>query len=235
MTLTVIVTRSQPGARETAESLTTIGFAPILSPMLQIVETGFDAADFEGIRHIIFTSVNGIHALRGADVPKDIRAWCVGPSTGEVAREAGFTHVLEGGGNADDLAQMILASQPHGTLLHVANEAAAGNLVAALKAGGHDARFAAPYRTDPAPSLSQDALGALGEASPVIVLIHSAKAAAAVAASAPNLEHAALVAISEAALAPLAGRAGLGEWVARKPNDGDLMQALLLAQAALRR
>lgn len=235
MTLPVIVTRSQPGARETAGSLTQLGVWPILSPMLQIAETGFDPAVLDGVRHIIFTSVNGVHALRGEPVPRDICAWCVGPSTGEAAGEAGFTEVIEGGGNADDLARKIIAAHPSGPLLHVANEAAAGNLVATLKEAGFDARFAAPYRTDPAASLTGEALAALDTAPAAIVLIHSAKAAAALAASQPNLERAAIVAISEAALVPLDGQAGLGNWVALKPNDADLMQAVLLAKAALLR
>lgn len=235
MTLPVIVTRSQPGASETAGSLTQLGVWPILSPMLQIAETGFDPAVLDDVRHIIFTSANGVHALRGDAVPRGICAWCVGPSTGEAAREAGFTQVIEGGGNADDLARKIIAAAPKGPLLHVANEAAAGNLVAHLKNAGFDARFAAPYRTDPAASLNGEALTALDAARAIIVLVHSAKAAAALAASGPNLERAAIVAISEAALAPLTGQAGLGDWVARKPNDADLMQAVLLAKTALLR
>ncbi|MBU4063594.1 MAG: uroporphyrinogen-III synthase [Alphaproteobacteria bacterium] len=235
MTLPVIVTRSQPGARETAASLEALGFTPLLSPMLQIVETGFDPAVLNGVRHIVFTSVNGLGAVRSAGIPGDIVAWCVGPSTAGAAREAGFSHVVEGDGNAGDLARRILASGIQGPLLHIANEAAAGDLVALLRAGGCDARFCAPYRTEPAASLSAAALAALNGPSPVAVLLHSAKAAAAVAAGAPNLEHAALVAISAAALAPLKGQGGLGEWVARKPNDSDLMHALLDAQAAVLR
>jgi uroporphyrinogen-III synthase len=235
VTLPVIVTRSQPGAEDTAEELKIIRFKPILSPMLHIVPTGFDPKVAEGIRHIIFTSINGVHAVADAGIPKDIRAWCVGPATGKAATEAGFTHVIEGDGNADELAARILASRPHGPLLHVANEAAAGRLVAALREAGYDARFASPYRTEPADSLTPEALAALQGPEPAMLLIHSAKAAAAVAATGADLSRAAVIAISEAALAPLKAAAGLGEWVARKPNEGDVMHALLIATAELTR
>lgn len=229
MSLSVIVTRTLPGARDTADHLARLGFKPILSPMLSIVETGLDPDALIGIRHIVFTSANGVRPL-GAP---GLTAWCVGPSTAEAARKAGFDPVIEGDGNADDLARLILAAHPEGPLLHIANEAAAGELVAALKAGGLDARFAAPYRTDPASSLAVEAAAALASGTPVIVLLHSAKAAAALAALDPNHNHAALVAISAAAAAPLKVRAGLGTWIAERPNEDSLMDALGLAARAL--
>lgn len=235
MNLPVIVTRSQPGAQDTAEAVALLGFRPILSPMLRIVPIPFDPQAAEGIRHIIFTSLNGVLAVADTNIPKDIRAWCVGPATGEAASNAGFTHVIEGGGNADDLTEKILASCPHGPLLHVANEAAAGKLVSRLCAAGYDARFTAPYRTDPAEAFSDDARAALEAQAPVLLLAHSARAASAVAATGADLSRAAVVAISDAALAPLKGAAGLGEWVASRPNEGEVMQALLKASVHLLR
>lgn len=233
MSLPVIVTRTLPGARDTAENLTRLGFAPLLSPMLSITETGFAPGDLAGVRHLIFTSANGVRAVRGAELPPDLTAWCVGPSTADAAREAGFATVIEGDGNAEDLARLILASHPDGPLLHIANEAAAGELVAALKSGGLEARFSAPYRTEAATSLSAEALEALAGLRPVILLLHSAKAASAVAASRPQLANAGLVAISEAALAPLQNAASRGHWIAARPNEDSLLDALQRAAAAL--
>jgi hypothetical protein len=159
--LPVIVTRTLPGAHDTAENLARLGFAPLISPMLSITETGLSPRDLSGIRHLIFTSANGVRAARGVEVPPDVTAWCVGPSTADAAREAGFATVVEGDGNAEDLARLILCAHPIGPLLHIANEAAAGDLVAALKSGGLEARFSAPYRTDAAASLSAEARDAL--------------------------------------------------------------------------
>ena len=229
MSLSVIVTRTLPGARDTADQLKRLGYAPLVSPMLAIVEIGLDPDALIGVRHIVFTSANGVRPLGAGG----LTAWCVGPSTAEAARKAGFATVIEGDGNAEDLARLILAARPEGPLLHIANEAAAGDLVAALKAGGLDARFTAPYRTDPATSLVPEAAAAITSGAPVIVLLHSAKAAAALANLHPDLTQAALVAISAAAAAPLNGSAGLGTWLAERPNEDSLMDALGLAARAL--
>ncbi len=233
MSLPVIVTRTLPGASDTAENLTRLGFAPILSPMLSIAETGLAPNDLDGIDHLIFTSANGVRAVRSTELPPYLTAWCVGPSTADAAREAGFVNIIEGDGNVEDLAHLILSAHPDGPLLHIANEAAAGELVAALRSGGLEARFSAPYRTDAATSLSPEARAALVGSRPVILLLHSAKAASAVADSRPHLANAGLVAISEAALAPLRGEASRGHWIAARPNEDSLMEALQVAAAAL--
>lgn len=229
MSLSVIVTRTLPGARDTADHLAHLGYTPFLAPMLSIVETGLDPDALIGIRHIVFTSANGIRPIDAAG----LTAWCVGPSTAEAARRAGFCPVIEGDGNAEDLARLILAAHPEGPLLHIANEAAAGDLVAALKAGGLDARFTSPYRTEPASSLAPEAAAALASGAPVIILLHSTRAAAALAALHPNLSRAALVAISAAAAGPLKETAGLGIWIAARPNEQSLMDALANAARAL--
>lgn len=235
MSLAVIVTRTQPGADETARHLSGRGFRAIVSPMLRIVETRLDLSVLEGVRDIVFTSANGVRAfaLAGAEA-EAFTAWCVGPSTAAAAHEAGFGRVVEGDGDADDLATLILTarSELSGPLLHIANDAAAGNLVATLTAAGVEARFAAAYRTDAAPSLSDEALTALAER-PAILLIHSAKGAAAIATTGAPLANAIIVAISQAAAAPLQNIVTRGQWVAQRPNEDALMTALDEAAAAL--
>lgn len=234
MSLAVIVTRTQPGADETAARLETLGYRPILSPMLSIVETGLAPASLEGVRDLIFTSANGVRAFQSAKAEAAaFTAWCVGPSTAEAARSARFARVMEGDGDAADLAALILTARADvtGPLLHIANDAAAGRLVATLREAGLDARFAAPYRTQAAPALSEAARGAL--ARPAALLVHSAKGATAIAASGADLANAAIVAISDAAAAPLAGKPNAGLWIAARPNEDALMAALADAAAAI--
>lgn len=224
----VIVTRTQPGADETAANLTALGYQPVVSPMLRIVETGLDTDLLTGVRDLIFTSANGVRAFVSSGRPAAaFAAWCVGPSTSVAAREAGFARVVEGDGDAEDLAQLILTARAElsGPALHIANDAAAGHLVAALQAAGMDVRFAAPYRTEAAPSLSSEAMEAIA-AGGAAVLIHSAKGAAAIAASGAALDQAWLVAISEAAARPLEGRPRKGLKLAARPNEDALMSAL---------
>lgn len=224
----MIVTRTLPGADETADRLRALGYLAIVSPMLRIVETGLDPHVLEGIRDIVFTSANGVRAFHSAGVAAGpMTAWCVGPSTAETARAAGFGEVVEGEGDAADLARLILASRDRraGPVLHIANTAAAGNLVSALRIGGLNARFAAPYHTEAAPSLSDEAMAAL-KAGPAVILVHSAKGADALAQAAAPLETAVIVAISPAAAAPLAGLSAGPVHVAERPNEDALMAAL---------
>lgn len=233
--MAVIVTRARPGAEETAAALEERGYRAILSPMLQIVPIGLDLAALAGVRELVFTSANGVRAFAGTGEPATgLTAWCVGPSTAAAARETGFARIVEGDGDADDLARQILAlrGQVSGPLLHIANDAAAGNLVAALKQAGLDARFAAAYRTDPSPTLSAPALAALAEG-PAILLVHSAKGAAAVAQTGAYLGKAVIVAISAAAAAPLQGAPVAGLHIAGRPNEAALMATLAEAAASL--
>lgn len=235
MSLAVIVTRAQPGADDTAACLTALGYHALLSPMLRVVETGLDPAALEGVKDIVFTSANGVRAFTSAGMPSSgFTGWCVGPSTAAAAREAGFGQVVEGDGDAADLARLILTARSgrSGPLLHIANDAAAGHLVATLKEAGLDARFAAAYQTEAAPSLSDQALAALMQG-PSILLVHSAKGAEAIARARTPLNTAIIVAISAPAAAPLEKTAMAGLWIAARPNETALMAALGEAAASL--
>jgi len=223
----VIVTRAEPGASETMARLKEMGLTAIASPMLALARLDVPLPDMDSVRHLVFTSANGVRYFAEASPGRRAKAWCVGPSTAEAARAAGFTDVHEGRGDAEDLSAEIIAALPAGTkgVLHVANEAAAGNLVARLKAAGIPADFLALYETRPADDLSPEADAALN-AGTAVVLIHSAKAAAAFAWAAGALEQAVIIAISAAAARPLEGREVAAIHVAEAPNEAALLEVL---------
>jgi len=230
----VIVTRAEPGASETMARLAAMDVTPIASPMLSLARLDVDLPDLSGVQHLVFTSANGVRFFSEASAHRAAKAWCVGPSTAAAAREAGFAAVYEGAGDAAALAADILADLPEGTegVLHVANEAAAGDLVARLKAGGIPAEFLALYETVPADELAPEAEAALA-AGPTCVLVHSAKAAAAFAWAAGGLDQAVIVAISEAATRPLQGREVAAIHIADAPNEDALLAALAAVAGGL--
>lgn len=234
VSLPVIVTRAEPGATETMDRLKAMGLAAIASPMLVLAPLDVALPDLSGVAHLVFTSANGVRFFAGASPLRSPVAWCVGPSTAAAAREAGFAAVREGRGDAADLAADMTAVLPPGTagILHVANEAAAGELVARLKAAGFGADFLALYETRPAEDLAPEAEAALA-AGPVCVLVHSAKAAAAFAWAAGALDQTIVIAISEAAARPLAGREIAALHVAAAPNEDALLDALAGAAGSL--
>jgi uroporphyrinogen-III synthase len=225
--LPVIVTRAEPGASETMARLAAMDVTPIASPMLSLARLDVDMPDLSGVQHLVFTSANSVRFFTEASSVRAAKAWCVGPSTAGAAREAGFAAVYEGAGDAAALAADILVALPEGTegVLHVANEAAAGDLVARLKEGGLPAEFLALYETRPSEDLTPEAEAALA-AGPACVLIHSAKGAAAFAWAAGDLDQAIVVAISEAAARPLQGREVAAIHVAEAPNEDALLATL---------
>lgn len=231
MTPTIIVTRAEPGASETAARLEVEGWQAVKSPALIIQSLPAPPAENLPVHSdLIFTSVNGVTAYSSAYTARDYAAWCVGRSTAAAARDAGFQTIYDADGNAADLAKMITVSSGGADRrwLHVANAAAAGDLVSTLCRAGRSASFLALYETKPSDALSLEAHDALAASAPCIVLIHSAKGAASFARLAPSdaLHAAMVVAISEAAIAPLSGTHAPAIFCAERPNEDALIDAV---------
>lgn len=230
MSLPVIVTRAEPAAADTVARLKAAGYNPILSPVLTLESLPDAALDMDSVRHLIFTSANGARYFLERRAVGEMTVWCVGEATAAAVRQGGGQDVREGDGNVADLAAMILAAPEAqtGALLHIANEAAAGDLVATLKEAGLAARFAPLYRTVPVKDLDPDAASALETAPRVVVLVHSAKGAAALrdAAHGLDLSRVVFVAISPAASRPLTGCGARAIVNAASPNEAALMDAV---------
>ncbi len=233
----VIVTRAEPGASETVERLRAMGLTAISSPMLELKSLDLPMPDLSGIYHLVFTSANGVRYFVDAvgginEQVADLTAWCVGPATTVAAKAAGFQRIVAGDGNANDLSDLILSSDGvEDGFLHIANSAAAGNLVARLTEAGRKARFLALYETVPASGLDEEVKAALVSDAATLILFHSAKAAEAFANLTKGLpmDTNVVVAISGAATAPLESLNARAVVAAARPNEDALMEAVLLA------
>jgi len=115
----ILLTRPRRQARRFAESLRErLGerVEILISPLIEI-EFIPDPAPIPVGAGLIFTSENGVLAFARGKEGKGRMAWCVGPRTGEVAKAAGFdVHI--GGGDAERLAEAIIAAGPAGPLIH---------------------------------------------------------------------------------------------------------------------
>ena len=234
----ILITRAEPGASETEQRVTKLGLQAVKSPVLEFrSRSDEDLPDLRSISGLVFTSANGVRAFadRSADRSRD--AWCVGPATAAVARDAGFDRVHESAGNAVDLAEFIArhSTPPSAPLLHVANSAAKGDLKRTLEANGYEVDFAPLYEMRIAESLSEDAAEALAESGPKIVLIHSAKGADAFVRLCTNYQpqQLTIVAISAAAAQPLTVLNPNAVHLASTPNEDSLFDALASAIATL--
>ena len=234
----IIVTRAEPGASKTVAHLEARGLNVVHAPMLTLEPLPqTELPDPTRLGGLVFTSANGVRAFAERQKDRSLTAWCVGPATANAAREAGFSDIRESAGNAVDLANYIAkhAGPMDRPLLHVANEAATGTLKQTLKGHGFDVVFAPLYAMRPSDELPDRVSALMTEDKPAIVLVHSAKGAAAFAGltETASPDHWKLVGISEQACTPLAAFAPERIYVADAPNEDGLMRALDKALATL--
>jgi len=231
----VLVTRTWPGCDETARRLVREGFEPVVSPCLDIVSRQASLPELDNVAGLVFTSANGVRAFCERSQQRDLVAWCVGPATAAEAQREGFGDVRNANGDAGELTAFIAsrARPADGRLIHVANDAAAGELVKSLRTRGFDVEFAALYTTRPAKALLPGAVQALQDGTLSAVLLHSAKGAAGLASllSDGNISQITAVAISERAAAPIVALPWHQVSIAEAPNEDALIKALRMCQS----
>lgn len=211
----VWVTRAEPGAGETAARLRTLGWNPVVKPVLK-VEPLDAAVALDGVAALAFTSRNGVAAFVGRSDERALPVFTVGAATAEAAREAGFAEVRAAGGDLEALAALLDAEAP-GPVLAIRPEEPAGDLASLARSTA--VRSLALYRTVPT-----------GAEPPAFdhLLIHSARAARAVAErlTPEAANRARLIALSAQAARPLEALPFAEARLAATPNEAALLAAL---------
>lgn len=211
----VWVTRAEPGAGETAARLRSLGWEPVVRPVLAVEPLDSDVA-LDGIATLAFTSRNGVAAFVARSAERALPVFTVGAATAEAAREAGFMEVRAAGGDLEALAA-LLDAETIGPVLAIGPDEPSGDLAGLTRRAA--VRSLALYRTVPT------------EAEPPTldaVLIHSAKAARVVAErlTPQTAAGASLIALSAQAARPLAALAFAEVRVAGTPDEAALLAAL---------
>lgn len=147
----IAVTRPQPDADRTAETLRARGHQVLLTPLMQLemlrpdVGSGLFAA-------ILITSANGARAAaahpRVAELQK-LPLFAVGARSAAAARAAGFADAVSADGDAEDLARLV-AERFRGTkapLLYLAGADRSGDLAGDLGRRGFAVHTAIVYRS----------------------------------------------------------------------------------------
>ena len=101
----VLVTRSQPGASETAARLKAMGYRPIAEPVFTVERLKAELPEFDALA---FTSLNGVRVFAELSPRRDGPVFCVGARTAEEARKEGFSDVVSADGDVAALAKLIL-------------------------------------------------------------------------------------------------------------------------------
>lgn len=112
----VLVTRPEPGASETARRLEVLGFLPIKLPLHEIRSLPVDLGALP--KNVAAVAITSANAIRHAPVEvverlKHLPCFAVGASTATAAADAGFLKVINGGGDAEALAELVVG-QPSG-------------------------------------------------------------------------------------------------------------------------
>jgi len=158
----VLVTRPEPAASETAVRLKALGFDPVISPCIAVRIMPAKLPPPEAVQAVLVTSANALPALPPSY--EDLPLLAVGDATAAHARAAGFHQVQSAAADAAALAQLAARRcDPAGLpLLLAAGEGHGEALQAALRAAGFAVLHRTVYATGPAASFPPAAAAALG-------------------------------------------------------------------------
>jgi uroporphyrinogen-III synthase len=230
----VLVTRPLEDSLETAARLQALGHDSVIAPLLEIRYRDGDQIPLDGVQAILATSANGIRALIRRTERRDVAVFAVGRQSAAEAEAAGFANVrnAEGGSAALAAATAEWVDPNAGALLHVSGTDVAGDLAGALEAKGFTVRRETLYEAVAAEGLPGAAQSALRAGKLDAALLFSARSAKAFADGivAAGLKQACksltVIAISEAAAAPLAALTFRDVRIPARPNQ-DAMLALI--------
>jgi uroporphyrinogen-III synthase len=145
----ILVTRPEADAGPLKDGLEARGhrvtLAPLLEPRVLPIDLPADA-----VQATIVTSRNALRAIAGQPALSALRQlpiFAVGPATGKLAVELGFSTVFEGPAGGRELAELIAAHvrPDRGPLLYLAGNTVAFDIQAALKDCGIACHRAVSY------------------------------------------------------------------------------------------
>ena len=133
---TVLITRPEPGAGETAARITALGLHPIIAPLLMIAQRQANLPPSGRVQAIVATSRNAIPALPASH--RHLPLFAVGDATAQHARAAGFEHVISADGDAHALVALLVRSCDRlaGPLLLATGQDQGTRIAANLRARG---------------------------------------------------------------------------------------------------
>ena len=166
----VWITRTRPGAEQTAARVAARGWQPVVGPLL-IVRPMADAMDaapaIDQIACLALTSPNTLEAVTDWGPYAHLPAHAVGDTTAKAAKAAGFLNVQSAQGDIHALAALIAEQAPMGTVFAPGAAEPAGDLPALLS--DRSVIRLPVYETVPTDAPVPDDIG--------VVLLHSPRAA----------------------------------------------------------
>jgi uroporphyrinogen-III synthase len=177
----VLVTRPEPGASETAGRLETLGFQPVKLPLQETRPLPVDDLVWPGdVSIVVLPSASAVRHAPSELLEKlaGIPCLAVGEATARAASAVGFRHVREGGGDAESLADDMIAKKPAGVVAYVCGKVRRPVLEQRLVAAGIPVWAVETYDTVPIAPDDEAAIRMAGAAAIDHALMYSANAAA---------------------------------------------------------
>lgn len=158
---TVLVTRPEPGAGETAARVTALGLEPLLCPVLEVRTLSVALPPASELAGVLVTSGNALAALPA--VYHQTLLFTVGNATADRARRLGFARVTSADGDSVALAATVRArlAPAAGPLLLAVGQGHGQPLASALRQAGYRVLRRVVYATGPSRTLTPEAISAL--------------------------------------------------------------------------
>jgi len=231
----VLVTRPEPDAAETAEKLRALGHEPVIAPFLRVI-FAVPPADLPDPAAILLTSRNGARAL--SHWPQ-AAGWLgrpvlvTGHATAEAARRIGFKDVRSAGGDAADLADLVMSQigNDGGPILFPAARDRSEGFLSALRAAGYVICLVEAYGAEMETAIDPVIEDAIRTGSIDGILFYSRRTAVAFRTLAEregfakDLKGVAFFALSDRVAAPLRGLSA-AIYLAEHPDEGSLLALL---------
>jgi uroporphyrinogen-III synthase len=223
--------RARADAERTADKLRALGFAPMVSPAIEIVATGasmpggaFDA--------VLATSAKGLEHAGDAGAVRALPLHVVGARTAQIAKQLGWRPDLVTG-DAEALLTLLRARYAApARFLYLTGRERRDDLEAGLRAAGHAVTTVETYEARAARSLSSEALDALTNGEIDAALHYSKRSAeiflrlARAAGLAEKLRGVTHLALSPDVAEPLEHAACARVLVAQRPDEDHLLRLL---------
>lgn len=173
----VLITRPEERALALRQELEALGYATMVEPLLTIERLGDMSPLPPGLQGIVLTSANAAPAL--SDDAKRLPVYTVGNATAAAAREVGCGTVIEGDGDAVELATMITGRcrKEDGGFLHLSGDVVRDEFRQILIEQGFEVSREVVYRALAAGSLSKDLLRAFQHRQIAAALLFSPRTA----------------------------------------------------------
>lgn len=169
----ILTTRPWQDAERDINHLEQHGHAAISAPMLVIRPLNAKLPSPETIDAVVLTSRHAAPLL-GAPF-HHLPCYCVGSTTAEAARAAGFSTIITGPGDGTGLAEVIRQQAP-GRLIWASARDTGFNIAAALANDGITTERVAVYEAALAEDFPPEALAAIKAGRIGVVLAHSGRA-----------------------------------------------------------